>query len=167
MCCYWSNIQNILSKQPPPHSHSSQSYLGNHFSTAFLVSSGCLVGFWTHFNRLQILWTWVSTPIPVSSPHATSITMWAIFGPTPGSCTNSLNVGGMSESYFCSNILVVFLMKIIFFCSKRERERKHLRYIKHTQKSLQLMGRCEGGWGTGLVKRSAEINFVSFLQRPG
>lgn len=85
-------------------------YLGNQLSTASLVSSGTLVGFFTHPSLLEILWTWVSTPIPVTCPHATFIVMCAILGPTPGSFTNSSTVGGMSPLYFSAQILVASFM---------------------------------------------------------
>ena len=54
-------------------------------STAILVSSGSLVRFLTHPGLLEILWTWVSTPIPVTCPQATFMVIYTIFGLTPGS----------------------------------------------------------------------------------
>lgn len=70
------------------HPHFPQTAnLGIHSSSAFLVCSGSCVFFLVQPSLLLIRWTCVSTPIPVTSPQATSMHRWAILGPTPGSFT--------------------------------------------------------------------------------
>ena len=58
-------------------------YNGSQSSSAIRVSSGLDVGFLTHPSLFTILWTCVSTPIPLITSHALFITKWAILGPTP------------------------------------------------------------------------------------
>lgn len=92
-------------------------YLGNQFSNSFLVSSGCFVLFLNQFNLLAILWTWVSTPIPITWFQAHFITRYAILGPTPGSLHNFSTESGMSPSYSSWRILDVLLIYSTFLCN--------------------------------------------------
>ena len=87
-----------------------KAHLGNHFSMATRVSSGDFVFVLTQPSLLHILCTCVSTPIPVTFPHATFMVMWAILGPTPGKDTSSSTVGGISPPYLSLQISVACLM---------------------------------------------------------
>ena len=93
-------------------------YLGNQFSSAFLVPSGVFVGFSTNFNQFAIRWTWVSTPIPVISPHAAFIHICAILGPTPGNAIKPCKLLGISLLCFSWQITVAFLMYSDFLWRK-------------------------------------------------
>lgn len=93
---------------------SLQYSLGSQSSSPFLVSSGVLL--LTHPSRFVIRCTWVSTPIPVTSPQAVFIQRCAILGPTPGSLHKLATVFGMSPLYsFFSNSVVFFMYFTLFY----------------------------------------------------
>ncbi len=90
------------------------SYLGSQSSKAFLVSSGCDVGFLTQPNLFEMRWTCVSTPMPTMLFQALFMARYAILGPTPDNLHSSSTVCGMSPSYWSRHIIVVFLMYSTF-----------------------------------------------------
>lgn len=59
--------------------------------------------------------TWSKLPIPATLSQAMCMARWAILGPTPGSCTSSSTVLGMSPPYFCFRMAVVCLMYFTLF----------------------------------------------------
>lgn len=59
--------------------------------------------------------TWSKLPIPATLSQAMCMAKWAILGPTPGSCTSSSTVLGMSPPYFCFRMAVVCLMYFTLF----------------------------------------------------
>ena len=102
-------------------------------------------------------------PIPDTLSQAMFMAKWAILGPTPGSCTSSSTVLGMSPPYFCFRMAVVCFMYFTLFwktkgkgreaklpSNTRERD-KQLR--KQTIPERMLHGRPH----TGVCGRETEV----------
>lgn len=56
-----------------------------------------------------------NSPMPATLSQAMCMAKWAILGPTPGSCTSSSTVLGMSPPYFCFRMAVVCFMYFTLF----------------------------------------------------
>ena len=99
---------------------SAQCFCGSQLSRATRVCSGCLVGLGSHLRRLVMRCTWVSTPIPQTSPQADFITRYAILGPTPDKLHSPLMSWGISPANLSRRISLVFLMNFTLLWKKIE-----------------------------------------------
>ena len=75
-----------------------------------------------------------SLPIPDTLSQAMFMAKWAILGPTPGSCTSSSTVLGMSPPYFCFRMAVVCFMNFTLFWKTKGKGRKIQADLQHREK---------------------------------